>query len=598
MKFTNLQIENFKNISALNVNPVNKTIVLAGHNGKGKTSFRQAWYAAITGIFPDNCVQIGKDFCRVSATLEDGNSFSRVFYKDKPNKTIVNGKTSTAKSLAEMMEANFGFNKETAKIVSSAEVVEGLTSGELGEFIMGFIPEELQTPEIISMIPKLPKDMKKIIEDGLPAFPEKFGTKSIRDFYDSLVEHRKFLKRDLSLCENKIKNPLEAPEHGKSISTIEKEIKKIIAEEAIESAAEDAHRKYRMEVQKYDDEMKYRSELKSRIDSIHATRPGNNIVVLEEKLEKARAQASEIKGNIMVFDKNIEMFENTLENLDKTVCPISEKLICTTDKKPFKAELEKLINENKSAKSVAEKNLEAISSDIANLEKQRADLEAQKAEYNKKVALMKEYEELSKNKISMPVEPKRIVKKDFSAEKARLDAELAEAKAYEEFVKDTERAEELKKELKLYNDLCKIFEAKGIVMQQLLDHYVGVFEAACNDKVQHISPDYEIKFVAEDGVSFFVKTSKSGDFKDYASLSSGEKLIAMFGVLDMLNSLSGLKLLMLDDLDKLDTKSFDLLIEVIQSEYVQDAYDNIIICCVDHPDTMDTLKKYSNIDFV
>lgn len=42
----------------------------------------------------------------------------------------------------------------------------------------------------------------------------------------------------------------------------------------------------------------------------------------------------------------MEMLNRTLANLDKPVCPISEKLTCTTDKSGVKNELIALIGQN------------------------------------------------------------------------------------------------------------------------------------------------------------------------------------------------------------------------------------------------------------
>ena len=55
----------------------------------------------------------------------------------------------------------------------------------------------------------------------------------------------------------------------------------------------------------------------------------------------------------------------------------------------------------------------------------------------------------------------------------------------------------------------------------------------------------------------------------------------------------------LDDLDKLDASAFAELMELVQSSEIQDSYDHIIICAVDHEDTKSTLAKYSGkIDII
>ena len=58
----------------------------------------------------------------------------------------------------------------------------------------------------------------------------------------------------------------------------------------------------------------------------------------------------------------------------------------------------------------------------------------------------------------------------------------------------------------------------------------------------------------------------------------------------MINSLTGLRMMFLDELSVLDKDAFETLVKLL-SENVED-YDLIILATAEHDDNMDTLKKY------
>ena len=48
----------------------------------------------------------------------------------------------------------------------------------------------------------------------------------------------------------------------------------------------------------------------------------------------------------------------------------------------------------------------------------------------------------------------------------------------------------------------------------------------------------------------------------------------------------------MDDTDHLDKECFDMLLNFLASEEVNDLYDNIIVSCVYHDDLDDVISKY------
>ena len=58
----------------------------------------------------------------------------------------------------------------------------------------------------------------------------------------------------------------------------------------------------------------------------------------------------------------------------------------------------------------------------------------------------------------------------------------------------------------------------------------------------------------------------------------------IFIIMDMLNSLCGSNILLLDELSVVDTKCFDALLDIVLA-YADD-YDHILLAAVDHEDTV------------
>ena len=115
-----------------------------------------------------------------------------------------------------------------------------------------------------------------------------------------------------------------------------------------------------------------------------------------------------------------------------------------------------------------------------------------------------------------------------------------------------------------------------------------------------VSPDLKIKFKSEDGIKVYCSPKKDADYVPYQCCSSGERAVVVFLLTDLISSaLSKANILILDDLDKLDENAFERLMSCVMQPDVQKAYDHIILCAVDHADTLATLDKYkADIDIL
>ena len=598
MRIKSVNIKNFKNISDLSYEPTNKTVALIGKNGKGKTSFREALYAGITGDFPFNCIKEGEDAASVDITLNDGTQFARIINAGKPNKVVVNGRTTTAKSLTEVIETKTGVNKEAARIVTSANVLESLRSDEFGDFILTYIPEKLDYDTVVRYIPGITKDIEDVLSDVIPAMPEKFEIDQLKKAYNYFMEERKIIKKEIAVRDARVKS-FAGKEPSRSVADIEAELDEIAKKEGGQASAKTALNLYNIAVKNRDNAQANLIMLKKQIDEIDMPKPNPaELSNIESDIKSCELSISNAIVMLRTIEDNIAVFTNTLNNLDKPICPLSEKLICTTDKTKIKEELNELLKSNQEGLVIQKKIIEENNNKIESLKEKKAKYEASAKLYDKKVILNIQYENQRKNIPSLPEKPKNVEFEDFSEQKKSLHLERDLTVAYKTYLKELDELNILHNKYSILDFLCKTFEPKGDVMSSIVSHYMSVFESVCNARAKELKTGFEIKFIPEEGVTYLVKTSSSSDYMPYSSLSSGEKALSMFLLLDMLNTLSQFKVMMIDDLDKLDSDAFTALMKVIQSKPVQDSYDHIVICAVDHPDIVATLSTFSNIDYI
>jgi hypothetical protein len=129
-------------------------------------------------------------------------------------------------------------------------------------------------------------------------------------------------------------------------------------------------------------------------------------------------------------------------------------------------------------------------------------------------------------------------------------------------------------------------------MNAITEHYLAIFDATCNATALDLRPGFEFKFISDNGISYQIRPDTGKPFTSFDALSSGEQLLALFILTDMLSKLTGSKMMILDDLDKLDKTAFDELLEMIQSPAIQSEYHHILISAVNHDDILTTIAKH------
>jgi hypothetical protein len=295
---------------------------------------------------------------------------------------------------------------------------------------------------------------------------------------------------------------------------------------------------------------------------------------------------------------NIAFFQATLDNLNKPFCPLSEKLCCTTDKTKLKKEFEDSIAATNEGITMQSKLINEKKAEIAKLTDQETEFNKNAIEYNKKITLETQLETRKKELIILPAKPAELPTSATSYEEQKHNLYVLRDNilAWIQHEKDEDELAIFAKKWKVADILVGLLRPNGPVSTGITEYYFDVFELCCNETIKKINPDYEVKFVADKGVKIEFRKGTS-EFVPYTCASSGERACVIFALMDLIsNELTKMNIMILDDLDKLDKPTFDALIAYVMTPAVQAKYDHIIICAVNHEDTVTTLKSYADIE--
>ena len=597
MQIRKIYIKNFKGIEEKTVFFGDGEITaLLGPNGLGKSSFIEALRFALTGVVPQNPVRDGAESAMVGIEMVDGTTFSRtVFVGDRPSKVTVNKRITPAKNLNSWLIENYNYGTDILKVATSTEVLSSMTSAELGDFLLKYIPEKLNVDKILGFISDPTEDIQEAI---LVSFPdEEFEIDAVSEVHESFMNIRKAAKKDLEFYNSKL-TKLPATKPARKYETIQKDYEELCKKEGTSKLAADAIKVYDNVVAKRKVALDNLANMQAKFDAIEAVRPNPLLREnLEKKMSAERQQMSEAKSMIGIMQNSVKAFQSTLDRLSTNHCPLSDAIICTTDKTKVKAEIVENIENNKKGIALQEEKIKKCEEEIASLNLSVKKYDEETLKYKEKIMLGEQIEKLKKSIPELPPKKPDVIPSsfDFGKEKENLKKDMEYAKKWEERAPLEKKIAEETKKVATYDYLCKAFAPKGEVMTKILSSYLSIFEEAINQRAKEMRKGMEVKFRPENGIKYLVKVKEEKDFHLYDELSKGEKTLAAFLLLDLVSALCGTNMMILDDLNNLDNKALNEIFEIITSPDFKKGYDHIVVASVDSSEILDIAEKYKTI---
>lgn len=584
---------NFQGLKGLQSFELDKITALAQPNGSGKTSLINALRFGLTGNSPKgNMINIGEQSAAVKLILENGSNFSRQVFatKGKSAKYYISDKPTNATELSRFISSEMGgVDKKVAKFVSSGELLTSMTSQEFGELLLSYLPETMTAETVISHYPSANEEQKKIIREYF--LDKEFEISELKEFQKFIKGRRDRINEAISNCRGAL-NLLgdTAPKFTKE--ELEEKI-------AVKTKERDDLLAIQANLNNYNQllhQEQFRQQELERLDKELANL--NGVAHTEEELRLAnelvtttRTSAMQTRGAIEALVSAKQDLDTAIENISKPICPLSDKIVCTVDKRPVTKELEekrdKLIEDYKTQRSFYEQTLANI--------KEYENRYAQMAFENQQFILMQEKrqekERLLAQKIEIPEKPEETNSLErITQELQYLQSQMPIVENYSK--KDTylNNIEKLTKKLEDYQALYVAFSPKGEVKEKITSYYLEEFAEPCNEKAGKLFPGMKLKFITQDGVKVLTDPNGSGEYLEFNSLSGGEQASVMFLLVSMLSSLSGMGIIILDELSVLDDNTFENLIRILKEN--SNEYDMCLIALVDHADMIKTLNKH------
>lgn len=597
MKITKLVVNNFKGIENLEYCPSKNITFVTGMNGSGKSSLLGAVKYAVTGEVPKGEI-LKSNAEKVETSVTIGNNvFSRNKKVKKDGSLLsgnkLNGSSCTLAQLREILEDTTKIKTDSNKIAFSSELVKSMSSAELGNFLNQYIPEKLNVETVLSFI-TVNNIQEKIIREKLPKMPETFEIDELKGLYKNLYDERKLKKKEKENLESKIGIDLIDP--GFTTDQVDDQLNKgnkYLSDLRLYEENVKNYNKQLEERKKYQDLLvKINEELK-KYDAITEISEET-----KSNTKKKKAELENVYNNAIVVLKTLEinrkMFEEQIVNLNSSKCPLADVIKCTSIDEKIKA---KSLIEKQIADIIASQKLQTETINKAKTDALKVKEEIEKEDANQKLFYEKKqllsqkntYEDILKKELIKPEEFKIIPNSEQVIEDLKL--KRAMTVKYEEQLKNKKELEIVTAEYDIFNTLTKMFDPKSEAISKIITNYLSVFNDICKEQSDKLGLDISVRLVQANGITIMAKSKNSNNYLNFESLSEGEQTIVIYIIMDMINALTGSKILIMDSLECLDAKAYMSLIKVLVTN--KDMYDHIFIAMVDHKDEKDFIS-YDN----
>ena len=587
-----LDVTDFRGLKGPHHYSFDKFNVLIAPNGSGKSSVMDALKFALTGNEPDgDMIYSGADRCSVRVTFPSGASFERIKFRGtRASKYLSNGKSSTlAKMNADIQSELGGVKVGNARMIAMGEALSSIDSKQFGELVLSYMPESMTADDVLQVLSRRDPYIDARVKEELP--DGEFGVEAIDRFYSVCMERKKILRAKIREFEAVIRTREGAPEVKESEEALRGKIieQTGLRDRQLVLSQKKAEYERAVAAQKrFDDNVvRLENEISSITANAHPEQERTSAVLVLE------AHRATITASFSAL-KNAEMNERTLNdairNISQPVCPLSEKLVCSTDKTKVIGDMTSSLIQVQKQKEFQRNQYENARKKAAEMEKTIRGIDADNAAAQRKTFLVHQLEELRRTKPTIPEPPEEPLDiRRIDAELERLRHTLTLLKTNEQTGLYIKKRDEYEFKAQRYEYLAQAFSPKGEVKGSITEMYLKEFEEPCNAKAKKIFHRMSIRFAAENGVTVYCDPEGLGRYVPFDSLSAGEKAAVTFTIVVTLADISGFRIVLMDEMSVLDGDVFGKLLDAAKE--ADDEYDMMLVACVEHDDTRRHLEK-------
>lgn len=589
MKIGNLELKNFRN-HASTFMVFDKLNFIFGRNNAGKSTIKQALEYALTGeneYIPGGKnakeqIRFGEDSAFVEAEIEELGTLKRII-KVKGNEVELNSNRIPDKEVLKEIEDVFGVDYDTLSCVINSSKFINMSPNDQKDFLFRLSGAKLDPDKVLDFMKNPSDKAKEVVKERLSQ--SSISIETFDNLYKEFYATRKQVKKNRDALKAKREALGTVPDTSgvdiagvnQKLNELTNEREKLLSQIAV--AEEQKKQKGRLndELAKINDRI---AQIEKEID------PNCQVAEAEETIfgyvsEINEAQKEKEKHLVAqnVLESQTQSLKGILGKLDTDVCPLSDKLVCKTDKSVLTNDLKKQIAANEKEIAVHQKAVLECTQKITDLTQKKEHLEKQ-VQLNVELDTLKERQKTIVDQVAAIVIPDTQALINRKAEIEEYIKNLQDdINTHNNWVNNKKQADELDKELKeaeaeveLYEYLVEEFSPKGL-KSRILQKIILPIENYCNQILAKLTDGYTLGFMFDDGFDIIVKNI-NGVIK-LNSLSTSEKLRVGIVFQDAINQLTGARLLFIDDAEILDEENMKLLLELIGQ--IQDNYDSIFV---------------------
>lgn len=586
---TTIFIRNFKGIEDLQLN-AKKLNAIIGKCGSGKSSLLDAIRFALTGKAGKEVIRKGCREASVVLRFSDNSTIERI-RRTSENISKCNGKSSTKRSLDEFLTAR-NMNPCWIESLCSVDWFAGLSSKDLNNFFMTILPLRAKAETVVELVAQLDKDLtekkEKYLMEEILKKQEIFSFNDLANGYNTAYTVRQELKRKYNEMLPRCTFNETVP--AKTREDIEKELNNISQVEAAEKEYSKRLKEYTSSKKQHDLAIKRLDEMKKELDTYSSCKKPKEETKTQAEADRKLFQVHIKRTNeyIGTINSTLDLLKRTLDNLDKPICPISEKLICTTDKSQLKEELLSLIQKNENALASNKEFLAKCEDQVRKRDDIISNYQKEVYRYEQKTTL-----ENNISKFIIPEilpEPQKVEKAHLEAKKKELLDLLSILSRYEKVQQNKKELAKIKDKYDLAQFAVKVLDSKIGIPALILQRTLRFFEKKCNEKASLLREGFQIHFLSDNGITIQVSPGKGKPFVDMKEVSTGEFVCVAYILMTMIGEATKCHLFLIDNLDRLDTEYLNALLSLLEED---EKIEQVFLGGVDHADVEQTLNDKS-----
>lgn len=577
MKIAKIIINNFRGITTETLLP-DKINVLLGHCGTGKSSTMDAIKWGLTGKITKEDIRYDSPEASIKIIFDDGTSIMRTQSAKATN--YVNEKVATEKATNEFLENKFGCSISSIEAMCGASFFKSLSKKDLKSFIIDILPIKASFSKIVELSDNLDEEKISFIKEYLE---DEVSLADIDAAYKTVFDGRKVKKQVLKNLQEKSKFTKELP------GVTKEELLKRQGEIAlIEAKVND----YKKNLERYNKSLKTRENAEKQLadmkNRLHQYKDIKQPVEADLQLAIKEKQLfidaiANANNTIAIMKANVELMQRTLDSLDKPVCPISERIVCTADKSGLREELISLVEMNNKELANGYNFIVRCNEQVDKRDEIINSYNNQLIAWNNKINL-----ENTINAFALPevLDKPEEVNGDFAEEKLQIQNMLNVW--YEKDASDqaAKNIEETVHKVNLYDFAVKFFSANGI-KSKLLEKAVDPLQKMIDEKTQSLRKGFKISLMTEEEFDITI-SPRTGEVVPLNKISAGEFIVTAYILMSVVSQITGVSILMMDNLDNLDSDAARQLMLLLDAD---ENFNTIILASVDHPDIIDAISE-------